>query len=143
METDINIGYDRNIAARVNVASGTLLTTLTPSIYKDNAYAFNVTLYDDWPTLSNCAGYTTLKTGIGKLGEATPPLLEIDDGDHDKTFANVGSIIIHANAHSVALDTDLGTASQKTYYLELNGNDGDDNTIMLIPLIVKNTVYNS
>ena len=145
MRTNIDINYDRNLAQRCNTTTGDTITTDTPSLFKNNDYLFEVQLYDAWPTTSNVASITTWVAGIGKLD--TTPYVEalnavfnlVEDAYADTTD---GKISFRVNTASAALDTDLGTSTQKQYYCEIRGDDGVSvGTIMLVPIIVKNTIY--
>ena len=142
MRPVITIAYDQNISELINSSTGVTTNVVTPAIYKKNEYEFDVTIYDDWPTLCNVASIATWKLGIGPLGTSSDPLVEANNAAFTVTNAAGGEITVIVNTHSTTLDTALGTSTLKTYYCEINGNDGTDNiTIALLPVYCKNTVY--
>lgn len=143
MRTDIPICYDRATSTRANCVSGTVLTTQTPAVFKNNDYLFTITLYDAYPTLSNVAAISTWVAGLGEL--SSTPFVEVLHADFNIDAgadpAN-GVITFRMNTTSVTLDADIGTSSQKTYYMEIKGDDGvSDGTVYLTQIIVKNTIY--
>jgi hypothetical protein len=143
MRTDIPICYDRATSNRANCSTGDVLTTNTPAVFKNNDYLFTITLYDDYPTASNVASIVDWVVGLGKL--SSTPYVEVLNADFNIDAGadpTNGIITFRMNTTSATLDTDLGTSSQKTYYMEVKGDDGtSEGTIYLTQIIVKNTIY--
>ena len=127
-------------------SDGTTSSVPTPTIMLFNEYIFKIQVYSSYPTVADLTDLFVWKNGIGIVGGVTdPPLVETLDVDINTdpwADKSLGKISVLVNTHGIDLITDVGLSEQKQYKNEIKADNGTNIiTVMLAPIMCKNTVY--
>ena len=113
-------------------------TATRPILWKENQMQLTIQLYEAYPDKPSMAAYTTFKLGLGRLG-LTGPYVEVLNANIVSTGKATGLFVAQIDLDDADLDTALGTSTSLVLYMELVGDD--TTTLALMPVTVKNTVY--
>jgi len=113
-------------------------TATRPILWRENQMQLTIQLYEAYPDKPSMAAYTTFKLGLGLLGP-TGAYVEVLNASIDSTNKATGLFVAQIDLNDAELVAALGTKTSLILYMELVGDD--TTTLALMPVTVKNTVY--
>lgn len=149
IKSPIDIYYDESIPGLIdsNVAGTIYQTVEYPTFFDYGDYTLRMRIYDEAPVTKDLSGVDDFNLQIGDLGGDVYITANNASFNLAADWASVnvgaGQICVSFDANVAGLVTDIGTVTEKTYYIEVLGSNtatGDTLTVMVCPCKIRSTV---